>query len=93
MIELPKWKGWTVDLRLKQFRKVNYDENRNPLGVEMWSFDSQEGKDIFYDYCVEMEQYHDEQSRQYIRYQLDIENGDLDDEMLDVLAEEIVKEV
>lgn len=91
--KLPVWKGWTVDLRLRQFRKVGYDENHSPLGIEMWDFDSQQGKDIFYDYCQDKYDYHMECGSDYQRTQMQIEEGELDDEMLDYLAKEIVKEL
>jgi len=93
MNALPVWKGWTIDLRLRQFRKVNYDENHSPLGLEMWDFDSQQGKDIFYDYCQEQYDYHMDMGSDYQRTQLEIEEGTCEDEMLDVLAEQMVEEV
>ena len=40
--ELPTFKGYTVDERLKQFRKV---DKKKP-SIEFVDFDSEEGKDL-----------------------------------------------
>lgn len=37
--------GWTVDVRLQQFRKVKWD-NSNPDGIEFLEFDSEEGEEL-----------------------------------------------
>lgn len=46
---LPTYKGYTVDFRLKEFRKVNAnyhfieDDGSNPNSIEFLSFDSENG--------------------------------------------------
>ena len=44
--ELPKFKGYTVDERLKQFRKVD----REKPSIEFVKFDSEEGKELLDEY-------------------------------------------
>jgi hypothetical protein len=44
--ELPKFKGYTVDTRLKQFRKVD----RNKPSIDFVDFDSEEGKELLEGY-------------------------------------------
>lgn len=40
--ELPKFKGYTVDERLKQFRKVDHDKP----SIDFVNFDSDEGQEL-----------------------------------------------
>ena len=40
--ELPKYKDYTIDERLRQFRKVNRDEP----SIEFVDFDSEEGQEM-----------------------------------------------
>lgn len=40
--ELPKFKGYTVDKRLKQFRKVDRDKP----SIDFIDFDSEEGQEL-----------------------------------------------
>ena len=40
--ELPKFKGYTVDERLKQFRKVDH----NKPSIDFVDFDSEEGEKL-----------------------------------------------
>ncbi|MGY4884386.1 MAG: hypothetical protein ACP5NZ_02285 [Nanobdellota archaeon] len=42
VVKLPEFKGYTIDLRLKQFRKVNHDKP----SIEFIEFDSEEGKKL-----------------------------------------------
>ena len=42
--ELPKWKGWTVDCRLRQFRRID-----KLMGMEFVDFKSDEGDAILCD--------------------------------------------
>ena len=44
--ELPKFKGYTVDERLKQFRKVD----REKPSIEFVDFDSEKGKKLLDEY-------------------------------------------
>jgi len=44
--ELPKFKGYTVDERLKQFRKVDREEP----SIEFVEFDSDKGKELLAEY-------------------------------------------
>jgi hypothetical protein len=39
--QLPAFKGYTVDMRLREFRKANFGEK-----IEFIPFDSQEGKEL-----------------------------------------------
>ena len=45
-LTLPEFKGYTVDERLKQFRKVD----RNNLSIEFVDFDSEEGQELLAEY-------------------------------------------
>lgn len=40
--KLPEFKGYTVDLRLKQFRKVNHEKP----SIEFIDFSSEEGRKL-----------------------------------------------
>lgn len=42
-IELPKFKDWTIDLKLRQFRKVDMDKP----SIQFVEFDSLEGDELF----------------------------------------------
>lgn len=44
--ELPKFKGYTVDEKLKQFRKVD----RNKPSIDFVDFDSEEGRGLLEEY-------------------------------------------
>jgi len=44
--KLPEFKGYTVDERLKQFRKVD----RNKPSIEFVDFDSEEGQELLAQY-------------------------------------------
>ena len=44
MIQLPIYNGWTVDLRLKQFRRIL------PDGIEFVDFDSAHGDVLLFNY-------------------------------------------
>lgn len=44
--ELPTFKGYMVDTRLKQFRKVD----RNKPSIDFVDFDSEEGKELLAEY-------------------------------------------
>ncbi len=44
--ELPKFKGYTVDERLKQFRKVDKDKP----SIDFVDFDSEEGQELLEEY-------------------------------------------
>lgn len=46
--ELPKFKGYTVDERLKQFRKV--DRSKPTPSIDFLDFDSEEGKGLLEEY-------------------------------------------
>ena len=48
--ELPTFNGWTIDIRLKQFRKVERGENPK---IEFVDFDSKEGQELL----LEMQEY------------------------------------
>lgn len=42
---LPTFEGYTVDERLRQFRKVSYDKKGNP-SIAFVDFDSEKGKKL-----------------------------------------------
>lgn len=42
-MELPKYKNWTVDYRLKQFRKVHWTKTGNPAKIEFEDFEDPKG--------------------------------------------------
>ena len=42
VIKLPEFKGYTVDVRLRQFRKVD----RSKPNIEFVDFDSEKGKEL-----------------------------------------------
>lgn len=44
--ELPTFKGYTVDERLKQFRKID----KNNPSIDFVEFDSEEGRDLLEEY-------------------------------------------
>ena len=44
--ELPKFKGYTVDERLKQFRKVDKDKP----SIDFVDFDSEDGQELLEEY-------------------------------------------
>lgn len=44
--ELPTFKGYTVDFRLRQFRKVD----RSKPSIEFIDFDSEEGQELIAEY-------------------------------------------
>jgi len=44
--ELPTFKGYTVDERLKQFRKVDMEDP----SIDFVDFDSEEGRDLLEEY-------------------------------------------
>ena len=41
--ELPTFNGWTIDARLRQFRKVEQGENPK---IEFIDFDSEKGREL-----------------------------------------------
>jgi len=43
-IELPKFKGWTVDARLRQFRKVKFIKGQP--SIEFVDFDTTKGRKL-----------------------------------------------
>lgn len=46
-MELPAYKGYTVDVRLREFRKVSYDAEGNP-SMETITFESEEGDEMLF---------------------------------------------
>ena len=50
--ELPKFKGYTVDKKLKQFRKVD----RNKPSIDFVRFDSEEGQELLEEYGESLEE-------------------------------------
>jgi len=53
MRKLPNYKSYTIDERLGQFRKVNYDKKGNP-SIEFISFESEKGKALLFAMNLEM---------------------------------------
>jgi len=87
MNNLPNWNGWTVDIRLRQFRKVE-DVAGEPY-IHMHDFNSHEGHILFETYCEEQIAYHQEECSCYEGLRLDIENDTFSEEDEDILANEI----
>lgn len=50
-IKLPEFKGYTVDIRLKQFRRVNTDKN----SIEFIDFNSDEGDELLGEYIESLD--------------------------------------
>lgn len=91
-MELPKWNDWTIDLRLKQFRKVDFDENHSPQGLKFVDFDSGDGKAIFKEYCEDQYNSFIEDAEGYQRIIFDIEDNTFDSHDAEMLAESMVEE-
>ncbi|KKP29509.1 MAG: hypothetical protein UR15_C0013G0006 [Parcubacteria group bacterium GW2011_GWA2_31_28] len=51
-LTLPEFKGYTVDERLKQFRKVDRDKP----SIEFLDFDSEEGQELLAQYEESLEE-------------------------------------
>jgi len=49
--ELPTFRGFTVDMRLEEFRKVT----RYPAGIEFISFDTAQGRKLLKQYKSRLE--------------------------------------
>jgi hypothetical protein len=47
MNKLPTYKGYTIDERLREFRKVTYDKQGNP-SIEFIPFESEKGKALLF---------------------------------------------
>ena len=47
---LPVFRGWTVDVRLRQFRRVFWEPDGSPGPVEFLDFSSEEGDALLVDY-------------------------------------------
>lgn len=47
---LPVFRGWTVDVRLRQFRRVHWEPDGSPGPVEFLEFSSEEGDDLLVEY-------------------------------------------
>ena len=45
VIELKIFRGWTIDERLRQFRKVYFNDGNNPQ-IEFIDFESEKGREI-----------------------------------------------
>lgn len=83
MNKLPIWNGWTIDVRLRQFRKVDGGL------LDFVHFDSEEGKEIFKDYCQSR---HDElcdEAGDYLQVVFQIDENDFNEEDADVIAKEM----
>jgi hypothetical protein len=52
-MKLPTFKGWTIDTRLGEFRKVAYDKDHNPC-METISFRYSEGIQLLNEYEEDM---------------------------------------
>lgn len=89
VVELAKFKDWTIDPRLKQFRMVEYDENHSPIGMKFVEFNSEEGRAIFKEYCDECDEHYNEISSDYRRLSMQLEEEDIDMDTLEMLADEM----
>jgi predicted DsbA family dithiol-disulfide isomerase len=86
MNKLPMWKEWTIDMRLKQFRRVGKD---GALGIEFVDFDSDDGKRLMIEYCEEQKEYYQELGDGYQRMIFDLEEDMTDSDTLESIAEEM----
>ncbi len=50
MRKLPTFRGYTVDMRLREFRKVYCDANGDPQGIDFIPFASEQGRALLKDY-------------------------------------------
>ena len=91
VVELLIWKGWTVDLRLRQFRKVEFNDGKPQLVIA--DFDGEVAQDMYYDYCQDKYDYHMEEGREYQKIQMDIEEGNFGSSEADAMIDEMLKEV
>lgn len=82
MNKLPEWNGWTIDIRLKQFRKVGES-------IEFVDFRSDKGYEIFKAYCEDQYKYHMETGQGYERIILDIIEGKFNNDDADIIAREM----
>jgi len=90
---------WTIDMRLKQFRKVI-----TPIlecgvltepSIEFVAFNSEKGRELFKEYCDGQDSYYNEISSEWRRMSMtleDSEDEDVDDDTLDMIAEDMIKE-
>jgi len=82
---------WTIDMKLKQFRKVTAEPS-----IEFVAFNSDEGRELFKEYCDGMDTYYNEVSSEYRRMSIQLEDSedeDIDDDTLDMIAEEMCGDV
>lgn len=86
MNQLPIWKTWTIDSRLKQFRRVGRD---GALGIEFVDFDSDDGKKLMIEYCEEEKEYYQELADDYQRMIFELKEDDTDEDTLESVAEEM----
>jgi len=47
---LPVFRGWAVDVRLREFRRVHWEPDGSPGPVDFLSFHSEEGDALLVDY-------------------------------------------
>jgi hypothetical protein len=49
MQKLPEFKGYTVDIRLRQFRKIDYKKRK----IEFIEFESEKGRKLLEDFKIQ----------------------------------------
>lgn len=86
--KLPEWNDWTIDIRLKQFRKI--DSSNNILFI---SFDSDKGRAIFKEYCQDQYNSFIENAEGYQRIVFDIESKCFTSEDAEHLVSDMCLEV
>lgn len=59
MRRLPTFNGYTVDMRLKQFRMVHWDTQGNPTGIDFIPFSTKEGQQLLTEYLPIARQNHE----------------------------------
>jgi hypothetical protein len=87
MNELSTWNGWTIDLRLRQFRKVLYVDNEPKL--DSIGFDTPLGHKIIKEYCQDQYNYHIGEAEAYQRIIFDLEDGSFSNEDAEIIANEM----
>lgn len=87
MNELSTWDGWTIDLKLRQFRKVQYVGNEPKLDII--GFDTPAGHEIFKEWCKDKYNYLIESGEAYQQIISNIEDNYFSNDDADIIANEM----
>lgn len=75
--ELIKFNEWSIDKRLRQFRK------ETSQGLVFADFDSVEGRGVFKEYCQEQLDHYNEEAREWLSIIFQLEEGDFNEQDAD----------